>query len=172
MALRLLWILRFPYFLLHCISFLILQTRMRPSSGARCLSFGRTLRLLPYVMWANSEGSGETARMCRLPWAIAGRLYVISTIIPWAGSYLVWVPSLQRVSFSNLIKQFKRFCGHLKIIKLYKMSNEYIHTHAMIFTIVCYTCIWPLCKTTDNVNFDNSSKIRQFNTCVKMPIQY
>ena len=38
----------------------------QPSSGARCLIFGWTLRLLPYFMFANSEGSGETARMCRL----------------------------------------------------------------------------------------------------------
>ena len=47
---------------------------MQPSSGARCL-FGRTLRLLPHFMCANSEGSGETARMRRLAWAFACRLY-------------------------------------------------------------------------------------------------
>ena len=38
----------------------------QPSSGARCLIVGRTLRLLPYFMCANSEGSGETAWMRRL----------------------------------------------------------------------------------------------------------
>ena len=38
----------------------------QPSSGARCVIFGLTLRLLPYFMCANSEGSGETARMHRL----------------------------------------------------------------------------------------------------------
>ena len=47
---------------------------MQPSSGARCLIFGRTLRLRPYFMCANSEGSGETARMRRIAWAFAGRL--------------------------------------------------------------------------------------------------
>ena len=47
---------------------------MLPSSGPRYLIFGRTLRLLPYFMWANSEGSGETARMRRLAWAFARRL--------------------------------------------------------------------------------------------------
>ena len=36
--------------------------------------FGQTLRLLPYFMCANSEGSGEIVRMCRLAWAFAGRL--------------------------------------------------------------------------------------------------
>ena len=46
----------------------------QPSNGARCRVFGRTLRLLPYFMWANSEGSGETTRMRRLAWAFAGRL--------------------------------------------------------------------------------------------------
>ena len=39
-------------------------------SGERSLPFGllvcQTLRLLPYFMCANSEGSGETARMRRL----------------------------------------------------------------------------------------------------------
>ena len=43
-------------------------------SGARCLIFGRILRLLPYFMCANSDGSGETARMRRLAWAFTGRL--------------------------------------------------------------------------------------------------
>ena len=32
----------------------------QPSSGARCLIFGQTLRLLPYFMCAKSEGSDET----------------------------------------------------------------------------------------------------------------
>ena len=38
----------------------------QPSNAAGCLIFGRTLRLLPYFMCANSEGSGETARIHRL----------------------------------------------------------------------------------------------------------
>ena len=38
----------------------------QPSSGARCVIFGRTLRLLPYFMCMNSEASGETATMRRL----------------------------------------------------------------------------------------------------------
>ena len=38
----------------------------QPSSVARCLIFGWTIRLLPYFMCANSEGSGETVRMRRL----------------------------------------------------------------------------------------------------------
>ena len=46
---------------------------MQPSGEARCLIFGRTLCLLPYFICANSEGSGETAQMCKLAWTFAGR---------------------------------------------------------------------------------------------------
>ena len=42
------------------------NTHAQPSSGARCLIFGLTLRLLPYFMCENSEGSGETVQMRRL----------------------------------------------------------------------------------------------------------
>ena len=35
---------------------------------------GTLIRLLPYFMCANSEGSGETVRMRGLAWAFAGRL--------------------------------------------------------------------------------------------------
>ena len=52
--------------------------------------FGRTLRLLPYFMWANSEGSGETAQMRRLAWAFAGRLCdKYHNRMSWLKSYLV-----------------------------------------------------------------------------------
>ena len=37
------------------------NTHAQPSNRARCLIFGLTLRLLPYFMCANREGSGETA---------------------------------------------------------------------------------------------------------------
>ena len=46
----------------------------QPSSKGRCLIFGQTFRLFPFFMCANSEGYGETMRMCRLSWASAGRL--------------------------------------------------------------------------------------------------
>ena len=36
--------------------------------------FGQTFRLLSYFMFVNREGSGETVRMRRLAWAVAGGL--------------------------------------------------------------------------------------------------
>ena len=56
--------------------------------------FCRTLRLLPYFMCANNEGSGETARMRRLAWALAGRL-CDKDIISWAGSFEIQILSLK-----------------------------------------------------------------------------
>ena len=54
---------------------LILQTHMRSHPvGLDVWLFGQTHRLLPYFVCANSEGSGETARMRRLACAFAGRL--------------------------------------------------------------------------------------------------
>ena len=54
---------------------LILQMRMRSHPvGLDVWLFGQTIRQLPYLMCVNSEGSGESARMRRLAWAIAGRL--------------------------------------------------------------------------------------------------
>ena len=54
---------------------LILQMRMDSHPvGLDVWFFGRTLRLLPFFLCVNSEGSGETARMRRLAWTFAGRL--------------------------------------------------------------------------------------------------
>ena len=52
----------------------ILQKRMCSNPVGLRLIFGQTLRLLSYFMWANSKGSGETARMRSLTRAFAGRL--------------------------------------------------------------------------------------------------
>ena len=51
----------------------------QPSSGAWCLIFGPTLRLLPYFMCANTEGLPKPSLVA----------YVISTIISWAGSIML-----------------------------------------------------------------------------------
>ena len=73
---------------------LILQTRMHNHPmGLDVRFFGPTLCLLPYFMFANSEA------LVRLG-GCAGSLepsmvaYVVSTIISWAGSFLVGLPQL------------------------------------------------------------------------------
>ena len=65
-----------------------LNARRQPSSGARCVIFGRNLRLLPYFMYANSEGSGKTAWMRRLIWAFAGRPFdKYHNLMSWLNFY-------------------------------------------------------------------------------------
>ena len=61
---------------------------VQPSSGARCLIFGQTLRLLPYFVCVNSEGSGKTVQMRRLAWAFAGRLCdKYHNLVSWLNYY-------------------------------------------------------------------------------------
>ena len=77
--------------------------------------FGRTLRLLPYFMCANSEGFGETAN---LAWAFAGRLcdkyhnlmswlkgsvaylYAFGVYVDWRWLILLYDPSAHRIGCS------------------------------------------------------------------------
>ena len=78
------------------------NTHAQPSIGARCL-FGRTIRLLPYFMSANSEGSGETVRMRRLAWAFAGRLCdKYHNLMRWLIS--LWEPE-RRISYCSIVKR-------------------------------------------------------------------
>ena len=56
--------------LLFVLRKLILQSRMRSNQMELDVWF----LVGPYFMFANSEGSGETAWMRRLAWAFAGRL--------------------------------------------------------------------------------------------------
>ena len=45
------------------VRWVILQTRMRSQQwGARCMPFSMKLPLVPFIVWANSEGSGDTAQ--------------------------------------------------------------------------------------------------------------
>ena len=90
------------------------NTHAQPSSGARCLVFGRTLRLLPYFKCANSEGSGETAWMCRFAWAFAGRLcdkyhnlisWLISLIYRTQDSFWkFWVGKQEKQIFLRMVQ--------------------------------------------------------------------
>ena len=83
------------------------KLNLQQSTGATCLIFGQTLRLLPCFMCANSEGSGEAAQMRSLIWAFAVRLcdkydnlmswliYLLSVLLSVEYSYfldwLTWV---------------------------------------------------------------------------------
>ena len=61
------------WFVSSSVNSFLKRAHAQRSIGTRCLIFGRTLRLLPYFMCANNEGSGET-RGCAGSPAFAGRL--------------------------------------------------------------------------------------------------
>ena len=68
-------------------SWQILTAHAQPFRGARDLAFCLKVPLDSLLVWASSEGSGETARMGRLAWTFAARIgykYQIScTNISW-----------------------------------------------------------------------------------------
>ena len=55
-------------------SWQILTAHAQPFSGARDLAFCLKVPLDSLLVWASSEGSGETARMRRLAWTFAARM--------------------------------------------------------------------------------------------------
>ena len=52
----------------------ILTAHAQPFRGARDLGFCLKVPLDSLLVWASSEGSGETARMRRLAWTFAARI--------------------------------------------------------------------------------------------------
>ena len=75
------WASSWDYGTFHPPLFHSSNIHAQPSSRAKCLIFGQTLCLLPYIMCANSEGC---SRACSPEPSLVA--YVISTIISWAGS--------------------------------------------------------------------------------------
>ena len=55
-------------------SWQILTAHAQPFRGARDLAFCLKVPLNSLLVWASSEGSGETARMRRLAWTFAARI--------------------------------------------------------------------------------------------------
>ena len=55
-------------------SWQILTAHAQPIRGARDLAFCLKVPLDSLLVWASSEGSGETARMRRLAWTFAARI--------------------------------------------------------------------------------------------------
>ena len=55
-------------------SWQILTAHTQPFRGARDLAFCLNVPLDSMLVWASSEGSGETARMRRLTWTFAARI--------------------------------------------------------------------------------------------------
>ena len=55
-------------------SWQILTAHAQPFRGARDLAFCLKVPVDSHLVWASSDGSGETARMRRLAWTFAARI--------------------------------------------------------------------------------------------------
>ena len=109
---------------------------VQPSSGARCLIFGRTLRLLPYFMCANSEDSDGTARMRRLARAFAGRLCdKYHNLMSWLKLYIgmIWCSKKyerrhSEIFFGNIL----RGCLRERILHCWLWVHILFHVTATV----------------------------------------
>ena len=87
-------------------SWQILTAHAQPFSGARDLVFYLKVPLDSLLVWASSEGSGETARMRRLAWTFAARIGYKYQIRLTRPKYNLFCNSL----YNNADTLFKRYC--------------------------------------------------------------
>ena len=69
-------------------SWQILTAHAQPFRGARDLVFCLKVPLDSLLVWASSEGSGETARIRRLAWTFAARIGDKYTKFAWRGPFV------------------------------------------------------------------------------------
>ena len=139
---------------------LILQTaHAQPPSGARCLIFGRARCLLPYLMCANSEGSGETERRHRLARAFAGRLYgKYHNLMSWLNFHIRPISDclLHENPMKTLITPISRqiwvYLANMKIGIAYgRASPSDFMPSFGVYTYIIHFIIWRYCYSVANV---------------------
>ena len=74
MELRIIWVPSSEFVSSSISSWQILTAHVQPFRGATYLAFCLKVPLDSLLVWASSEGSGETARMRRLDWTFASRI--------------------------------------------------------------------------------------------------
>ena len=102
-------------------SWQILTAHAQPFRGARDLAFCLKVPLDSLLVWASSEGSGETARMRKLAWTFAARIgdkYQIRL----TGSILL-IPMQFVLCFNNVFF-FKKLIQDIASVKLLYTSME------------------------------------------------
>ena len=143
-------LMRLWYFLSSLNSF---KSACVPSSVARCLIFVRTLRLCPYFMCANSEGSGEIAQMRRLTWAFTGHLCdAYHNLMSW----LILCSDTETFLFAGDFSSTFKIVSRLKIsscfilrLKLPPITVMFLYLKTSIQSIQC--CLQALSFTLENV---------------------
>ena len=83
-------------------SWQILTAHARPFRGARDLAFCLKVPLDSLLVWASSEGSGETAQMRRLAWTFAARICYKYQIRLMRSTYILGIFPTQSVGPGEL----------------------------------------------------------------------
>ena len=126
----------------------LLQTRMRSYQvGLDVWFLAGPFRLLPYLMCANGEGSGETPRMRRLAWAFFGRLCdKYHNLMSWLIYPLYFTDMYMHLSVQCIVNET------LKILyKIYYIDslNEFISkkflSHFYLLTIQTFVLLRSVC---------------------------
>ena len=100
-------------------SWQILTAHSQPFRGASDLAFCLKVPLESLLVWASSEGSGETARMCRLAWTFAARIGDKYQMRLTRSKYLVlFVRNFQNFLMFDFmsINKATRFASQLNIV--------------------------------------------------------
>ena len=107
-------------------SWQISTAHAQPFRGARDLAFCLKVPLDSLLVWASSEGSGETARMRRLVWTFAARI---------GDKYQI------RLSRPNYVLHFPFVCSFVQsFIKIYIFI--YSEAREKVDTLVQPICTW------------------------------
>ena len=138
-----------------------LTAHAQPFRGARDLAFCLKVPLDSLLVWASSEGSGETARMRRLAWTFAARIgykYQIRLtrskyLHTWVGVHLVksgakfapWVHKKEKKKHSNcfqtVIEFFRLAVRKLAQTFILRMFQVHLHISGLYIHSVD-GCVW------------------------------
>ena len=132
-------------------SWQILTAHAQPFRGARDLAFCLKVPLDSLLVWASSEGSGETARMHRLAWTFAARIgdkYQIrltrSTWKPPCMNISVILCYISSILFMNfkykLLILYKRKLNRHTIV-YFSTTNPKIEKQANVMLISLWCCL-------------------------------
>ena len=136
-------------------SWQILTAHAQPFRGTRDLAFCLKVPLDSLLVWASSEGSGETARMRRLAWTFAARIgdkYQIRLARP------IWY-----YIYSNCLQTQRNCCWNVPRSELYYCQflvhrTRPVHkSHSWLLKMRTYlNCLLLVRRTNDDNPFGSS----------------
>ena len=139
--------------------------------------FGRTHRLLPYFMCANSESSGETARMRRFAWAFAGRLCdKYDNFMSWL-IYPRFFFSPIKISVTDFLAPVSNFYTHWERPSVLceekpKCWSLFLPSFSILLLFICHSNVIHRKICVKDFSGTTASRILKFGTNVGFDLLY